>query len=67
MESISGNALQVSDAIISCQLDGKGGLIPIENSEVVHCDRPCWLHLNYTHRASADWLLDRKSGVSGKV
>lgn len=57
MESISGNALQVSDAIISCQLDGKGGLIPIENSEVIDCERPCWLHLNYTHRASADWLM----------
>lgn len=56
MEVIDGKALQVSDAIISCQLDGKGGLIPIAEDEVIHCERPCWLHLNYTHRQSAEWL-----------
>ena len=57
MDVIQGKALQVSDAIISCQLDGKGGLIPIDDSEVIDCDRPCWLHLNYTHSESADWLM----------
>lgn len=57
MDVIKGKALQVSDAIISCQLDGKGGVIPIDNSEVIDCERPCWLHLNYTHRESADWLM----------
>lgn len=56
MDVIDGKALQVSDAIISCQLDGKGGLIPIAEDEVIHCERPCWLHLNYTHRQSAEWL-----------
>ncbi|WP_437612852.1 zinc transporter ZntB [Erwinia sp. V71] len=56
MNHIEGKALQVSDAIISCQLDGKGGLIPIDNRDVINCERPCWLHLNYTHRESADWL-----------
>ncbi|MBU5378108.1 MAG: zinc transporter ZntB [Pantoea sp.] len=56
MNVIEGKALQVSDAIIACQLDGKGGLIPIEDKDVIHCERPCWLHLNYTHRQSADWL-----------
>ncbi|OON41171.1 zinc transporter ZntB [Izhakiella australiensis] len=56
MEIIEGKALQISDAIISCQLDGKGGLIAIDDNEVIHCDRPCWLHLNYTHRESAEWL-----------
>jgi len=53
---IEGKALQVSDAIISCQLDGKGGLIPIDDRDVINCERPCWLHLNYTHRESAEWL-----------
>jgi len=53
---IEGKALQVSDAIIACQLDGQGGLIPIEDKDVIHCERPCWLHLNYTHRQSAEWL-----------
>lgn len=56
MESIEGKALQVSDAIISCQLDGSGGMIPIDDKDAVDCDRPCWLHLNYTHRESAEWL-----------
>lgn len=57
MDVIEGKALQVSDAIISCQLDGKGGVIPIDDSEVINCERPCWLHLNYTQSESADWLM----------
>lgn len=56
MNVIEGKALQVSDAIISCQLDGKGGVIPIEETDVINCDRPCWLHLNYTQQQSAEWL-----------
>ncbi|ARJ44330.1 zinc transporter ZntB [Pantoea alhagi] len=56
MNVIEGKALQVSGAIIACQLDGQGGLIPIEDKDVIHCERPCWLHLNYTHRESAEWL-----------
>ncbi|QKJ87243.1 Zinc transport protein ZntB [Paramixta manurensis] len=56
MDVIQGKALQVSDAIIACQLDGKGGMVPIEDKDVIHCERPCWLHLNYTHRDSAAWL-----------
>lgn len=56
MNVIEGKALQVSDAIIACQLDGQGGLIPIEDKDVIHCERPCWLHLNYTHHESAEWL-----------
>jgi len=53
---IEGKALQVSDAIVSCQLDGTGGMIPIEDKDVINCERPCWLHLNYTQRQSAEWL-----------
>lgn len=56
MDVIEGKALQVSDAIISCQLDGKGGMIPIAEDEVIQSEQPCWLHLNYTHRKSAEWL-----------
>lgn len=56
MNVIEGKALQVSDAIISCQLDGKGGVIPIAENDVINCDRPCWLHLNYTQQRSAEWL-----------
>ena len=56
MNVIEGKALQVSDAIIACQLDGKGGVIPIAENDVINCDRPCWLHLNYTQQRSAEWL-----------
>ncbi len=56
MNVIEGKALQVSDAIIACQLDGAGGMIPIEDEDVINCERPCWLHLNYTQRQSAEWL-----------
>ncbi|WP_277977356.1 zinc transporter ZntB [Pantoea endophytica] len=56
MNVIEGKALQVSDAIVSCQLDGTGGMIPIEDKDVINCERPCWLHLNYTQRQSAEWL-----------
>lgn len=56
MNVIEGKALQVSDAIVSCQLDGVGGMIPIEDKDVINCERPCWLHLNYTQRQSAEWL-----------
>jgi len=56
VDVIQGKALQVSDAIISCQLDGKGGMIPIAEDDVIQCEQPCWLHLNYTHRKSAEWL-----------
>ncbi|WP_264272691.1 zinc transporter ZntB [Duffyella gerundensis] len=56
MNVIEGKSLQVSDAIIACQLDGKGGVIPIAENDVINCDRPCWLHLNYTQQRSAEWL-----------
>lgn len=49
-------ALKVSDAIISCQLDGKGGSVPLDSSDAVDGVHPCWLHLDYSLRASADWL-----------
>ena len=31
-------------------------MIPIEDKDVINCERPCWLHLNYTQRQSAEWL-----------
>jgi zinc transporter len=31
-------------------------MIPIAEDEVIQCEQPCWLHLNYTHRKSAEWL-----------
>ncbi len=57
MNELTGNDLQISDAIVACQLDGKGGMLPLVQAEVPHEARSCWLHLNYTQRASADWLM----------
>nr|WP_238938947.1 zinc transporter ZntB [Mixta mediterraneensis] len=37
-------------------MDGKGGQIAIEDKDVIHCEKPCWLHLNYTHPQSLEWL-----------
>ncbi len=56
MDVIQGKALQISDAIIACQFDGKGGMIAIDDKDVIHCEHLCWLHLNYTHPESAEWL-----------
>ncbi len=56
MSIIDGKELHIPDAIISCQLDGQGGMLPISETEVVNCERPCWLHLNYAQQGSAEWL-----------
>ncbi|MBJ2064781.1 zinc transporter ZntB [Serratia odorifera] len=56
MDVIAGNALQVSDAVYAFQLDGKGGVTPIEPDDNITCTAPSWLHLDYAHPASAQWL-----------
>lgn len=48
--------LQISDAIIACQLDGNGGMIPISEVEMLQSHRPCWLHLDYSKSESQQWL-----------
>ncbi len=37
-------------------LDGRGGVKPLENTDVIDEAHPCWLHLNYVHHDSAQWL-----------
>lgn len=56
MEVIEGRELQVPDAVYAYQLDGKGGVTSIDYDDKVTCDEPCWLHLDYAHAASAQWL-----------
>lgn len=56
METIKGHQLIVPDAVFAWQLDGKGGVDPIENNDTVDSEHPAWLHLNYTHNDSANWL-----------
>ena len=56
MDVIEGSELQIADAVYAYQLDGKGGVTPIEQDDTITCDAPCWLHLDYAHPASAEWL-----------
>jgi len=56
MDVIEGRDLQVPDAVYAYQLDGKGGTTPIDYEDKVTRTEPCWLHLDYAHAASAEWL-----------
>ncbi len=56
VDVVAGKALQVSDAVYSYQLDGKGGVTSISPDAVATAEQPCWLHLDYTHPDSAAWL-----------
>ncbi|MFT2796817.1 zinc transporter ZntB [Serratia sp. N21D137] len=58
MDVIEGRELQVPDAVYAYQLDGKGGTTPIENDDKITSKEPCWLHLDYAHPASAEWLAN---------
>lgn len=56
MEAIKGSEVSVPDAVFAWLLDGKGGVKPLEDEDVISSEHPCWLHLNYTHPDSAQWL-----------
>lgn len=56
MEAIKGSQVSVPDAVFAWLLDGKGGVKPLEDDDVISREHPCWLHLNYTHPDSAQWL-----------
>ncbi|WP_313572968.1 zinc transporter ZntB [Pseudescherichia sp.] len=56
MEAIKGSDVNVPDAVYAWLLDGKGGVKPLGDDDVIDDDHPCWLHLNYTQPESAQWL-----------
>ncbi|VTM43735.1 zinc transporter [Klebsiella quasipneumoniae] len=56
MDAIKGSELQIPDAIFAWVLDGQGGVKPLADNDIIDKEKPCWLHLNYTHSDSADWL-----------
>jgi hypothetical protein len=56
VEGIKGSEVNVPDAVFAWLLDGNGGARPLENDDIIDREHPCWLHLNYTHPDSADWL-----------
>ncbi|EBC1802798.1 zinc transporter ZntB [Salmonella enterica] len=56
MEAIKGSDVNVPDVVFAWLLDGRGGVKPLEDNDVIDSQHPCWLHLNYTHPDSARWL-----------
>ena len=56
MEAIKGSDVNVPDAVYAWLLDGKGGVTPLGDDDVIDEAHPCWLHLNYTNPESAEWL-----------
>lgn len=56
MQTIKGTELNVPDAVFAWIFDGKGGVRTLENGDIIDKDNPCWLHLNYAHSESAEWL-----------
>ena len=53
MEAIKGSDVNVPDAVFAWMLDGRGGVKPLENTDVIDESHPCWLHLKYVHHDSA--------------
>lgn len=53
---LKGSDVNVPDAVFAWMLDGRGGVKPLENTDVIDEAHPCWLHLNYVHHDSAQWL-----------
>ena len=47
MEAIKGTDVNVPDAVFAWLLDGRGGVKPLEDNDVIDTQHPCWLHLNY--------------------
>jgi len=56
VQAIKGSEMNVPDAVFAWTLDGKGGVKPLDNNDIIDNEHPCWLHLNYTHPESAEWL-----------
>ncbi|WP_230492473.1 zinc transporter ZntB [Martelella alba] len=53
---IDHDALHINGVLYAGQLDGAGGILPIEAADIVRCENPCWLHLDIEHQASMAWL-----------
>jgi len=56
VQAIKGSEMNVPDAVFAWTLDGKGGVKPLDNNDIIDNEHPCWLHLDYTHPESAEWL-----------
>lgn len=53
---IKGSVLNVPDAVFAWVLDGKGGVKPLDDNDIIGKEKPGWLHLNYTQKETSEWL-----------
>lgn len=74
MEALKGSGVNVPDAVFAWRLDGKGGVKPLEDDDIITEQTPCWVHLNYTNQESAQWLASTpllpnsaRDALSGEV
>lgn len=42
--------------IYSCQLDGKGNVLKIDENGEATVKQPCWLHLDFTNPQTIEWI-----------
>ncbi|MDE9431905.1 zinc transporter ZntB [Xenorhabdus bovienii] len=73
METIYGSVFKDSDAVYSCQLNGKGGIMAFGEDEAATAEQPFWQHLDYKNQVSQRWIMSTallptsvKEGLSGE-
>lgn len=66
MEAIKGSDVNVPDAVFAWMLDGRGGVKPLENTDVIDEAHPCWLHLNYVPGIHAVEFADQGDYLQGR-
>ncbi|MDC9613820.1 zinc transporter ZntB [Xenorhabdus khoisanae] len=57
METIYGSVFKGSNAIYSCQLNGKGGMVTFGENSLATTEQPFWQHLDYKNQESHQWLM----------
>ncbi|MBC8953407.1 zinc transporter ZntB [Xenorhabdus sp. PB62.4] len=58
METIYGSVFKGSNAIYSCQLNGKGGMVTLGENSLATAEQPFWQHLDYKNQESQQWLMN---------
>ncbi|MBD2779155.1 zinc transporter ZntB [Xenorhabdus sp. 42] len=58
METIYGSVFKGSDAVYSCQLNGKGGTVAFGEDSLATAEQPFWQHFDYKNQASYQWLMN---------
>lgn len=57
MEAIKGSDVNVPDAVFAWLLDGRGGVKPLEDNDVIDSQHPCgYILIIPTRTAPAGWL-----------